>query len=71
MKTIKLYSYFIIKPLEKKIQNLRRRVYGKNIILTKKIEEAHLIKMEKLLFECYEKLSILIDEEIKYNSKKH
>lgn len=62
MKTIELYSYFVIRPLEKKIQKLRNRVYGKNFLLTRNIEKKHLEKMEKLLFKCYEKLAKLTDE---------
>lgn len=69
MELIKLYSDLIIMPLEKEVRKIREKVYNKSFSFTRKKDKEYLEKMEKLLLDYYEKFSIFIEAEIKFNNE--
>ncbi len=69
MELIKLYSDLIIMPLEKEVRKIREKVYNKSFSFTRKKDKEYLDKMEKLLLDYYEKFSIFIEAEIKFNNE--
>lgn len=69
MELIKLYSELIITPLEKEVQKTREKVYNKKFSFTRKKDKEYLEKMEKLLLNYYEKFSIFVEAEMKFNNE--
>lgn len=65
-KTIDIYCKYVIKPVEDYTKKLRILVANKSFfekIFNIDYKDKALMEMEKVLEECYNKLSIIINEE--------
>lgn len=71
MNLIKMYCDFVIKPIEEEVKMLRSKVYSKNFFdwISRDLYKLYLQKNEKLLFDSYQKLGEMIDEELAFHGK--
>ena len=59
-----IYLEYIIKPIKIEIKKTKIRVNQKRYFLTRKVDQEYLNSLEKLLVEYYQKLKVLINQEL-------
>ena len=69
MEIIEMYSNLIIRPLEEKIDKLRKKIYTTKFSIFKRKQKQHLEKLENLLSDYYENFAILIEKETIFNEE--
>ena len=59
-----IYLECIIKPIKIEIKKTKIKVNQKRYFLTRKVDQEYLNSLEKLLVEYYQKLKVLINQEL-------
>jgi len=59
-----IYLEYIIKPIKIEIKKTKIKINQKRYFLTRKVDQEYLNSLEKLLVEYYQKLKILINQEL-------
>jgi hypothetical protein len=68
---VSIYCNMVINPIEDNVKELRAKVYSKNFFdwLNRRLYKEYLEKTEKMLFDRYKRLEVIIQEEIDFNNE--